>query len=85
MRRRRQERETSQRSVSYALDFFGKDPIIRGHADYFRGMYTHMLLEDVGLLLIPTARGPKSQFKASLRPENQNIEELVHCPESIDT
>lgn len=69
----------SQRSVRYYSDVHGqRDPLLRSRPDYFGMFYPHMLIEDVGLGVMPIGgRMEQSRFKISLSTANQDAERVI--------
>ncbi len=69
-----------QQSVRYYSDLEGRDdPRLRARPRYHEHPYTHMLIDDISLAIIPfpSAARRNAKYQASIVPENPELEEVV--------
>jgi hypothetical protein len=85
-RKRKEDLERSQKSVSYVTDDILRNrPDVADRADYFDKFYPHMFIEDVKLRIVPIGgRVSKKEFNISLEPPNPRIQEIIEDALSPD-
>ena len=87
MRRKRQEDlERSQESVSYIPDDILKNRTeVADRAKYYDEFYPHMFIEDVKLRIMPIGgRASKKEFNISLEPPDPKVQKIIENAISPD-
>jgi len=85
-RKRKEELERSQKSVSYIPDDILKNRTdVANRAKYYDKFYPHMFIEDVKLRIMPIGgRASKKEFNISLEPPDTEVQKIVENAISPD-